>query len=691
MVLVSYFYVRGMVQEQMLVYSERTIGSAEYEIKSILSQYEISLTNFAFSTEHMLRNDYTQEEILLHFKNWTNWLSSNQDNFHDFSGIYGVVRGEFLDGTEWIPPDDYIPQTRPWYSGAAYLNGRIFYTVPYVDVDTSEVVISISVAIFDKNQSRAGVLAMDVNISSVVEYVSALNMANDGYGVMLNEKMVFVMHPNNDFTGVSISEAGNNNNYAEIAQLLADGETVSAVVFTDTDGTRSIAYFRTLFNEWLIGIVTPLASYNRNVTNLAIVLSVLGFILMSILSYFLIMLSIAKTRSEEASKSKSTFLATMSHEIRTPLNAVIGIAQIELDKDDIPDEHTEAFEKIFNSGNGLLGIINDILDMSKIETGKMEIDPAKYDVPSLINDSVMLNIGRIGHKPIEFILKIDEKLPLQLIGDELRIKQILSNILSNAFKYTDKGFVKLSIFHTIENDNFSLNFIVEDTGQGMKPEDKERIFSEYSRFNAMANRTTEGTGIGMSITKKLVEMMNGTIRVESEYGKGSTFSVTIKQETVECEPLGIELAEQLTNFTYHSEGFASHTVHDQMAYGKVLVVDDVDINLYVAEGMMSQYGLEIDKAISGFEAIDKVNSGNIYDVIFMDHMMPQMDGIETTQKLRESGYDGCIVALTANALVGNSDMFLQNGFDGFISKPIDIVQLDNILNKFVRDKHPDEN
>jgi len=232
-----------------------------------------------------------------------------------------------------------------------------------------------------------------------------------------------------------------------------------------------------------------------------------------------------------------------------------------------------------------------------------------------------------------------------------------------------------------------LHFKVEDTGQGMKPEDRDRIFTEYSRFNAKANRTTEGTGIGMSITKTLVEMMDGMIMVESEYGKGSIFTVMVKQATVDCDAIGFQLVQQLKNFTYHADGFTSHTAHDQMSYGKVLVVDDVDINLYVAEGMMSQYGLQIDTALSGFIAIDMVNAGNVYDVIFMDHMMPQMDGIETTKKLRDMGYSGGIVALTANALVGNSEMFLENGFDGFISKPIDIVQLDVILNEFVRDKH----
>jgi len=689
MVLVSYFYIRGVVQEQMTRYSEKTISSAEYELKSIFTQYEISLSNFSFSVEHMIKSDYSQEAILSHFHKWTDWITQNQSDFEEFSGVYGVVRGEFLDGSGWIPPADYIPQSRPWYVGAASLNGRIYYTVPYIDADSDEIVVSISMCVFDANYRRAGVIAIDFNISSIVDYVSNLSMADFGYGVMLNEKLSFVMHPNSDYDGVNLIDAGVHHNYAEIGRLLAYGDPVSAVLFTDFDGQRSIAYFRTLFNNWHIGIVSPLASYNRNVTQLATVLSVLGLILFSILSYFLVMLSMGKTRSDEASRSKSHFLATMSHEIRTPLNAVIGIAQIELQRDTIPDEHTEAFEKIFVSGTGLLGIINDILDMSKIETGKMEIIPERYDVPSLINDSVQLNIGRIGTKPIDFILNIDERLPLKLIGDELRLKQILSNLLSNAFKYTESGSVMLTITKSDETGDFALRFIVEDTGQGMKTEDKERLFSEYSRFNVGVNRTTEGTGLGLSITKKLVEMMDGSILVESEYGKGSVFTVTVKQTTVDSNVIGVALAKQLRDYTYHSDSCAFQSTHEQMPYGKILIVDDVDINLYVAEGMMIPYGLNIKTVLSGFEAVDLVTAGNTYDVIFMDHMMPQMDGIETTQKLRSLGYKGCIVALTANALVGNSEMFLNNGFDGFISKPIDTIQLDEILNKYVRDKHPD--
>jgi signal transduction histidine kinase/CheY-like chemotaxis protein len=400
----------------------------------------------------------------------------------------------------------------------------------------------------------------------------------------------------------------------------------------------------------------------------------------------------AQERAERANAAKTNFLATMSHEIRTPLNAIIGITQIQMQKKDLPDEHLMELSKIYDSGSGLLGIINDILDLSKIETGKMELNPINYDMPSLINDAVQLNIVRIGSKEIRFALDINEDLPSRMIGDELRLKQILNNLLSNAIKYTDTGYVKLSVMHFVKDNGLWLRFIIEDTGQGMKPEDLQNLFSEYSRFNAEANRTTEGTGIGLTIADNLVAMMDGSIEVESEYGKGSVFTVTVKQQAVECEPIGVELSERLRNFSFGcTKQFSKMDIsRELMPYGSVLVVDDVETNLYVAEGLMSPYGLTIDTALSGFETLDKINSGNTYDIIFMDHMMPHMDGIETTQKLRGMGYMGSIVALTANALVGNDEMFKQHGFDDFISKPIDIRHLNAVLNKFVRDAHPEE-
>ncbi len=396
--------------------------------------------------------------------------------------------------------------------------------------------------------------------------------------------------------------------------------------------------------------------------------------------------------AEQANLAKSRFLATMSHEIRTPMNAIIGIAQIQLHKGKLPGELETALEKIYHSGSTLLGIINDILDMSKIETGKMELAPIEYDVASLFNDAAQLNIVRIASKPIEFILDIDENLPSRMYGDELRLKQILNNLLSNAIKYTERGYVKLSVTHAATGDSIKLCLSVEDTGQGMRQEDREKLFSEYLRFNDEANRATEGTGLGLSITKRLVAMMGGDIEAESEYGKGSVFTVTVMQKAVACETIGPELSQQLRHFTFTKDRRHEWlgVRREPMPYGKVMVVDDVETNLYVAEGMLSAYGLQIETAVSGFAVIDKIENGGSYDVIFMDHMMPLMDGIETVRKLRGMGYGGAIVALTANALSGNDEMFKQNGFEGFIAKPIDVRHLNTVLNKFVRDRHPEE-
>jgi len=392
----------------------------------------------------------------------------------------------------------------------------------------------------------------------------------------------------------------------------------------------------------------------------------------------------------DATQAKSKFLAVMSHEIRTPMNAIMGISDIELENDTHPPDVADAFNRINSSGRVLLGIINNILDLSKVETGKLDLVPVVYSISDLITDTAILNSTLIKDKPIKFIVKASENLPSKLIGDDLRIRQILNNILSNSIKYTDKGSVLFEINSEVTPGGVKLIFTIKDTGQGMSKDQLAKLFDEYEMFDKEENRRIEGTGLGMSITKMLVDKMSGTIDTKSELGVGSTITVKLLQKQTESEPIGRRHAISLSNYTALKRNRSAKYLREYMPYGKILIVDDVIENLFVAKKLLKPYGLEIDTAASGFEVLEKVIDGNTYDIIFMDHMMPGLDGIETTEILRKEGYNEPVVAMTANALAGMKEVFLSSGFNEFVSKPIDIKHLDNVLNTFIRDKQPPE-
>ncbi len=403
----------------------------------------------------------------------------------------------------------------------------------------------------------------------------------------------------------------------------------------------------------------------------------------------------SRTRDlEAANNAKSSFLAHMSHEIRTPMNAVIGLSELMLDEGVLSKEAQSNILKIQGAGSTILSIVNDILDISKIESGKFELYPTKYDTPSLINDVVTQNIIRIGEKPITFKLYVDENLPSILHGDDLRVKQVFNNVLSNAFKYTNEGIVEWRILFERDGDKIWLESSITDTGIGMKPESVEQLFSEYNQVDTQSNRSVEGTGLGLAIAKSMIEMMDGSIRVESEYGKGSTFTVRLCQESVSCDPIGSSVASNLMSLNLDVSKYSGgkKLVRTDLSYARVLLVDDIVTNLDVAKGMLKPYGLKIDCVTSGVQAIELIRSGEPkYSAIFMDHMMPEMDGIEATRIIREeidSDYakDVPIIALTANAIVGNEEMFLRHGFQAFISKPIDMAKLDAVLRQWVREK-----
>jgi len=502
-----------------------------------------------------------------------------------------------------------------------------------------------------------------------------------------------------------------------------------------------------------------------------------------------------KNEAETANRTKSSFLASMSHEIRTPMNAITGMAELLL-RGELSDEARGYAQDIKQAGNNLISIINDILDFSKIEAGKLEIIPVKYLLSSLINDSINIIRTRIGEKPLRFFSNIDANIPNSLIGDEVRLRQITLNLLSNAVKYSEKGYIGLSItIKKRDGKQVWLEIAVTDTGKGIRLEDLEKLFGEFVQVDLGKNRGIEGTGLGLAITRRLCIAMGGDIKVESEYGKGSTFTATIPQAIESETPFAVvaepekkkvlvyegrmiyahalcwslenmkvpyTMVTNLDDFTaalFREEWFyvfSGYGLYDKIkpllaqpdavfpggkkpplalmvewgievfipnvrfmsipvqslsianilngkAYSKdytdgssairntfptarLLIVDDIATNLKVAEGLLAPYRTTVDTCLSGLQAIEMVKKHD-YDIILMDHMMPEMDGIEATTAIRslegERFRNVPIVALTANAVVGMREMFIENGFSDFLAKPIDVSKLDEMLSRWI--------
>lgn len=386
-------------------------------------------------------------------------------------------------------------------------------------------------------------------------------------------------------------------------------------------------------------------------------------------------LNMAKDQAEKANRAKSEFLSNMSHEIRTPLNAIVGFSECLIESPNLDSEAKDHAKDIVDASNNLLEIVNGILDISKIEANKMEIVPKEYNPKEVFNGLCKLIIPRIGAKPIEFRSNITEDLPGILKGDVGKLKQVVLNILTNAAKYTDRGEIIFSVscINRIDTKKCSLNIAVKDTGRGIKKEDINKLFNKFERFDEDQNTSTEGTGLGLAITKSLTEMMGGRITVSSNYGEGSTFRINIEQDLISMEaPVGSSEEIEI-DYSLHS--------------GKrILVVDDSKINLKVANNILRPYNFTIVEATSGFEALELAET-QTFDLILMDIMMPKMNGVECLRRLKEiPGFDIPVVALTADAIEGQDEKYIQAGFNDYLSKPIDRYQLNRVLNKYLGGK-----
>ena len=391
-------------------------------------------------------------------------------------------------------------------------------------------------------------------------------------------------------------------------------------------------------------------------------------------------LSKAKERADDANRAKSVFLANMSHEIRTPMNAILGFDEMIIRETKNPEVKGYALD-IKYAGDNLLNIINDILDFSKIESGKMELLNVKYEFSSLLYDVVNVIQMKAEEKELNLIIDVAPDLPSWMIGDDVRLRQVLINLLNNAVKYTEKGSVTLHVDGEGDDDEVDIRFCVEDTGIGMKPEDIDKLYERFSRIEENRNRNIEGTGLGMSITVKLLSMMNTKLDVNSVYGQGSSFSFVLHQKVCDSTPIGSisdRIEDGREKKIYHSKLYAPEA--------EILLVDDNAVNRKMVRSLLKYSKILIDEAAGGMECLKKVEEKH-YDIVLLDHMMPDLDGVETFHRMQTMNHNQCkdvpVIILTANAVIGAKESYLQEGFTDYLSKPVRSDKLENMLLQYL--------
>ena len=650
----------------------------------------------ADTVDHMYTEGATNDEIREYLiRESTNTASQFDETY---TGIYGVIDGEFVDGVGWIPPDDYDPTVRDWYKDTVAAGGQPLVVSPYVDAQTGNVIISVCKAL----SNNSNVLGLDLTLTGVQETVENTQIDGNGYAFILNYDGTVVAHKDAGENGKNYSETpGKTELYKKIM------EVGKGYFETEIDGKMYTVFVDDVSDQWHLAIVVESDALFKPTRDVLIVGVLVGLLVFALLSTFYILnyrherkismrleqlktqerqreyeakvLALEKAAADSANKAKSDFLADMSHEIRTPINAVLGMNEMILRESD-DEQILEYSSNIKSAGNTLLSIINNILDFSKIEDGKMSLVPVEFATTELIYNLVNAISERARSKGLEFNIDVDESVPSKLYGDDVRIGQVVLNLLTNAVKYTETGSVTLRVRNNgTEDGNVKLRFDVIDTGIGIKEEDLGKLFESFKRIEEKRNRHIEGTGLGISIVCKLLEMMDSKLDVDSKYAIGSTFGFDLSLKVVDPTPVG-KIDERRKSIRREKDD----TKHIYAPKARILITDDNGMNLKVATNFMKIFGITPVTCSSGTETIEKMRE-NKFDIVFLDHMMPHMDGIETLDVLKQDNLvnGAVIIALTANAVVGAEEQYLKAGFDGYLSKPITIEDFEKTLQKYL--------
>ncbi|RKM61369.1 hybrid sensor histidine kinase/response regulator [Butyrivibrio sp. CB08] len=650
------------------------------------------------SVHHMLVSGTTSARIHEFLVNETTNVSEQFDE--NYTGLYGYIMGKYIDGLNWVPPEDYDPKSRDWFIVAKKAAGEVAFSPLYVDAQTGNMIISACRMLPDKQS----VIALDVQLRGIQSMMKELKVNGKGYGFVIDSDGLIIANEDETKIGTNISETEGGK------ELLATIREVDSGSFSYKIGKeKSTIHVNSVGSDWYVVMVVSDRELYSEVWSQRIVIIIICVLIFSMISavyyagynnekkyttrmeemkleeqkseYDRKVLELEKDAANASNKAKSDFLANMSHEIRTPLNGILGMDEMIIRESRESRIKQYALE-IKSAGNTLLSIINDILDMSKIESGNFEIVPIDYEVSSVLNDVLNMTRPRAGKKGLEYVFQVSPDIPSTLNGDEIRIRQVILNIINNAIKYTQEGSVSVVIAaREIESGNFvDLVISVSDTGMGIREEDKDKLFKSFQRLDEKKNRNIEGTGLGLHITHSLLDMMGGRIDIESEYGKGSTFTITVPQQVINKEPIG-DFSKAVKNYL---DNIGTDEVALYAPEAEVLVVDDNAMNLEVIEGLLADTRMKLELVQSGEECIERASKKK-YDCILLDQMMPGMSGEETLIKMKEMDIlkGTPVIALTADAIIGAKESYIQKGFTDYISKPVKYALLEQALKDYL--------
>lgn len=671
----------------------------------------------ADTVDHMVHNGGTTEQIHNYIVEETEKQKQQFDE--NTTGIYGYIMGEYLDGLNWEPPEGYNPVERDWYKAALSAHGDAIIVSPYVDAQTGSIVITICRQL----SNQQDVLAVDAMMNRIQEMVEDLQIKGKGFGFIVNEDGMIIAHPDESRKGAYLNTTDEQKRFMDKVLTTQDGNFEMEI-----DGKLRTIFVKEIMDQWYVVITISneelYAEHWWQMTVNVLICTVI-FVLIALFYYLgykneqsfshrmeemkmeeqkqayeTRVLKLEKEAADRANQAKSDFLADMSHEIRTPINAVLGMNEMIIRESSdgrkaaSVKKQTDAFDNIRDyavnietAGNNLLSIINDILDFSKIEAGKLAINEGNYELSSLIRDVTSMVFLRARDKGLEFRVDVDKNLPDELYGDKVRIRQIITNLLTNAVKYTDRGSIRMSVSSDDKafrpGGMLTLKIAVRDTGIGIREEDIKKLFSKFQRVDLDRNSTVEGAGLGLAITHRLLSMMGGNISVDSSYGEGSCFTVILPQKIVSCEPVG---SIRTKNDRIENDGASAYTVSFRAPEARILIVDDTRMNIAVTTGLIKKTEVQTESALNGADAVEMARH-TAYDLILMDQRMPGMDGTEALNRIRadKEGLN-CrtpVICMTADAIIGAKERYTAEGFTDYLPKPVTGETLEKMLIRYL--------